>query len=321
MVVLDGATVNPGDNPWDSLRELGTLDVHDRTPAHLVVPRSLGAQILLTNKTPLDRATLEALPTVRLICVLATGINVVDLVAASQCGITVCNVPAYSDDSVAQHVFALLLQMTNAVGVHSAAVASGEWSHSADFSLCKAPLVELAGKTFGVIGYGRIGSRVGEIAQAFGMSVLGYNPSSRPAVPRQPFAWASVEQIFAACDIVSLHCPLTAQNKGFVNAQLLATMREGSILMNTARGDLIDEPALAKALALGRPAAAALDVLSKEPPPLNHPLVGNPRCLITPHVAWATLAARRRLMAIVRGNVDAFVRGIPHNVVAYPADI
>jgi glycerate dehydrogenase len=316
IVVLDGATLDPGDNPFDRLAAFGAFEVHARTPTDLVVERALGAEVVLTNKTPLDAATLEALPGLRLVCVLATGVNVVDLFAARRLGIVVCNVPGYSAESVAQHVFALVLEATNAVGEHALAVRDGQWSRSVDFSFWKRPLVELAGLTLGIVGHGAIGARVGCIGHALGMRVAAFSPSRRVGADYEGFRWASVKEIFAQADVVTLHCPLTTDNARFVDATLLASMRPGSILVNTARGALVDEAALASALDAGRPAFAALDVLAVEPPPASHPLTGHPRCIVTPHVAWATLAARRRLMDVTIANVAAFAAGSPQNRVA-----
>ena len=315
MVVLDGATLDPGDNPWDEIAALGALEVHPRTPRDRVLERVCGAEVVLTNKTVLDAAVFEAAAGLRLVCVLATGVNVVDLAAAARHDVTVCNVPGYAAESVAQHTFALLLEVTNAVGEHAAAVRRGEWARAADFSLCLRPLTQLAGKSIGIVGHGRIGARVGEIAQAFGMRVMAFSPGRRSGAACEGFAWASVAEIFAQCDVVSLHCPLTPGNVRFVNAALLATMREGAILLNTARGDLVDEAALAAELDACRPAGAALDVLSVEPPPPDHVLAVHPRCLVTSHVAWATLAARRRLMGVTAANIRAFAAGRPQNVI------
>jgi glycerate dehydrogenase len=315
IVVLDGATVDPGDNPWHAVERLGPLEVHARTPRELVAERSRGAEVVLTNKTVLDAAAFDALPELRLVCVLATGVNVVDLDAARSRGVVVCNVPGYSVEAVPQHTFGLILEATNAVGEHAEAVRAGEWARAPDFSMWKRPLVELAGRTIGVVGHGLLGSKVGQIANAFGMNVLAFSPSRRNAGPYDGFAWATIEEIFATADIVSLHCPLTSSNVRFVDAALLATMREGSLLVNTARGDLVDEAALARALDDGRPWMAALDVLSSEPPPADHPLAGHPRCIVTPHIAWASLAARRRLMQATAANMVAFADGRPQNVV------
>jgi glycerate dehydrogenase len=316
IVVLDGATLDPGDNSFDEIAAFGPLEVHARTAADLVVDRARGAEIVLTNKTVLNGASFEELPDLRMVGVLATGVNVVDMAAAARRGVVVCNVPGYSVPSVAQHVFALLLEVTNAVGEHAAAVRAKEWAACADFSFWKRPLVELAGKTMGIVGHGRIGADAGRIAHAFGMKVLAFSPSQRIGADYEGFAWASLQEIFADSDVVSLHCPLTSQNTRFVDAALLATMREGSVLVNTARGDLVDEAALVAALDHGRPSFAALDVLSVEPPPASHPLASHPRCIVTPHIAWASLAARRRLMDITVANIRAFAEGRPQNVVS-----
>jgi glycerate dehydrogenase len=315
-VVLDAATIDPGDNPWHDIETIGPLEVHARTPRKLVVERARGAEVVLTNKTVLDAAAFDALPGLRLVCVLATGVNVVDLDAARRHHVTVCNVPGYSVEAVPQHTIALILEATNAVGEHASAVRRGEWSRHPDFSMCRQPLVELAGKTVGIVGHGLIGSKVGEVAHAFGMQVLAFSPSRRLAGSYDGFEWATVAEIFANSDVVSLHCPLTSDNTRFVNAALLASMREGSIFVNAARGDLVDEPALAAALDAGRPWMAALDVLSSEPPPADHPLAAHPRCIVTPHIAWASLAARRRLLQITAANIRCFAEGRPQNVVA-----
>lgn len=317
IVVLDGYTLNPGDNPWDALSALGDLTVHDRSTPDETVPRARGAAIVLTNKTHLDAATLAALPDLRYVGVLATGYNVVDVAAARAHGVTVTNVPEYGTDFVAQHVFALLLEITNAVGEHDTAVHAGEWQRCPDFSFWKRPLLELAGLTMGIVGYGRIGRRVGDVARALGMRVLA---SVRPGAPVPPATatetWCDLETLFTTSDVVSLHCPLTADNTRFVNAALLARMKRGAILVNTARGPLVDEQGLAEALAAGTIAGAGLDVVSVEPIRADNPLLRAPRCVITPHVAWASLAARRRLMATAVDNVRGFLAGKPQNVVS-----
>ena len=322
IVVLDGATLNPGyrpgadpgDNPWDAVAALGELVVHERTPRELVRERAAGASVLLTNKTPIDADTIRALPDLKLICVLATGADIVDADAAASCGVVVCNVPEYATDSVAQHVFALLLECTNAVGDHAAAVRAGQWQQSPDWCFRTQPTIELAGKTMGIVGYGRIGSRVGGLAQAFGMHVLTAGTShAQPG--SDPFVeWTTMARVFAESDVVTLHCPLTRRSAGFVNASLLSSMKPHSILINTSRGGLIDEHALAAALAKGRPGAAALDVLSVEPARDNNPLLAAPNAVITPHMAWSTLAARQRLMRETAANVAAFLQGTPRNV-------
>lgn len=317
IVVLDGHTLNPGDNPWDELAALGDLTVHVRSAADEVVPRALGAEVVLTNKTHLDAAALAALPGLRFVGVLATGYNVVDVAAARAHGITVSNVPEYGTDFVAQHVFALLLELANAVGEHDAAVHAGEWQRCPDFSFWTRPLLELAGLTMGIVGYGRIGRRVGDIARALGMRVLA---SARPGRPLPPATetetWCGLDELFATSDVVTLHCPLTADNERFVNAQVLGRMKRSAFLINAARGQLVDEAALADALAAGTIAGAGLDVVSAEPIDADNPLLRAPNCVITPHVAWASLAARRRLMATTVANVRAFLAGSPVNVVS-----
>ncbi len=278
----------------------------------MVVERAAGAAIVLTNKTRLDDATLRRLPELRFVAVLATGYDVVDVGAAAALKIPVANVPEYGTDSVAQHVFALLLELCHQVGAHAAAVAAGDWSRSPDFSFWLQPPIELAGKTMGIVGHGRIGRRVAELARAFGMRVI---VASRRRIAEPQLEWAEPAKLFADSDVVSLHCPLTDDTRGFVNAALLATMRHDAFLINTARGPLIDEQALADALRAGRLAGAALDVVSTEPMRADNPLLGAPRCIVTPHLAWASLAARRRLMEATVGNVRAFLAGAPVNVV------
>jgi len=316
LVVLDGYTLNPGDNPWTELTALGELVVHERTAAADVVARSLGAEILLTNKTPLDARTLEQLPGLRGVCVLATGVNVVDVARATTLHIPICNVPAYSTQSTAQHTIALLLELTNRVGAHDRAVHEGGWVRSRDFSFTLAPLIELQGLTLGVVGFGSIGRAVAEIARALGMLVVAAG-EPRPADPaflrRMP-----LDELFRTADVVTLHCPLTEQTRGLVNAARLSTMRPSALLINAARGPLVDEAALADALGRGALAGAALDVLSQEPPSADNPLLTAPRCVITPHHAWATLAARRRAMQVSAQNVRSILDGAPQNQVNRP---
>lgn len=316
IVVLDGHALNPGDNPWDELQALGRLTVHERTPAGLVGERAAGAAIVLTNKTPLTAGTLAALPDLRFVSVLATGYDVVDVEEARRRGIAVSNVPEYGTDSVAQFVFALLLELCHRVGAHDAAVHAGEWTASPDFSLPKSPLVELAGKTMGLVGFGRIGRRVGEIAHALGMGVSAFDPAPVAVPPYAPFARAaSAEEVFRGSDVVSLHCALTASSRNLVGGRLLSLMKPGAFLVNTARGALVDEQALAQALGRGSLAGAALDVVSAEPIRADNPLLAAPRCLLTPHIAWASLEARRRLMRTTVENVRAFLAGAPRNTV------
>ena len=320
MVVLDGYTLNPGDNSWSQLAALGELAVYDRTPPEQIVQRARAAAIVLTNKTPLAAPTIEQLGALRFVSVLATGYNIVDVAAARQRGIPVSNVPEYGTDSVAQHAFALLLELCQQVARHDAAVKAGEWSAAADFCFWKSPPLELAGLTIGIVGFGRIGRRVAELARAFGMRVTAADGtaaggSRRPRVADQPVEWTDIPSLFAQSDVVTLHCPLTGENAGFVNASLLQRMKPTAYLINTARGGLVDEPALAAALDAGQLAGAAVDVVSAEPIRPDNPLLRARHCIITPHMAWGSLAARRRLMATTVKNVEAFLAGRPINVV------
>lgn len=312
--MLDGHVLNPGDNPWTALEQLGDLVVYDRTPPDQIVERARAAHVVLTNKTPLTRDTLSQLPLLKGVAVLATGYNVVDAAGARQLGIPVCNVPVYGTEGTAQHAFALLLELTNRVGQHAAAVRDGEWVRSVDFSFWLHPVVELTGLTLGVVGYGRIGQRVAHLARAFGMRVWATRPSNPPALP-DGIEYRTLPEIFASCDVVSLHCPLTPHTERLVRRDLLATMKDSALLVNTARGALIDEADLAEALRSGRIAGAALDVVTVEPMAADNPLRSAPNCLITPHIAWTSLPARRRLMAITVENVHGLIAGRPRNVV------
>lgn len=313
IVVLDGYTLNPGDLSWEDLESLGECVVYDRTPPDEVLTRSRGAAILLTNKVVLDRGTMAQLPELKYIGVLATGYNIVDVEAARECGVVVTNVPAYSTSSVVQMAFAHLLNLCLHVAQHSERVRSGKWGASKDFCFWEYPLVELAGLTMGIVGFGRIGRGVARVASAFGMEVLVFDPlvdvaSVEGAVP------VDLETVFTESDVVSLHCPLTEQNRGFVNARLLSLMKKSAFLINTSRGPVIDEAALADALNQERIAGAGLDVLTEEPP-VDSPLLQAKNCFLTPHIAWATGAARVRLMHAVVENVKAFLRGEALNVV------
>jgi glycerate dehydrogenase len=310
IVVLDGHTLNPGDNPWDEIARLGDFVVYDRTTREDVAGRARGADIVLTNKTPIDARAIDALPDLRFVAVLATGYDVVDLAAARARGVAVSNVPEYGTASVAQHVFALLLELSNRICLHAAAVAAGEWTRSPDFSFWKTPIVELAGKKLGVVGLGRIGRRVAEIGRAFGMEVICAGRSPAAGVPSR-----TVDELFSEADVVSLHCPLTLENRRFVDRDLLRRMKPSAFFINTARGGLVDEEALREALEARWLAGAALDVVSKEPIEPENPLLGAPNLILTPHLAWASLAARRRLMEVTRRNVEAFLAGRPIHVV------
>ncbi len=313
IVVLDSYTMNPGDLDDTPLRALGDCDIYPRTPPEHVFERCLGADIVLTNKVVLSAEHFHQLPQLRYIGVLATGTNVVDLEAARRHGIVVTNVPAYSTASVVQMVFALLLEMTQQVGLHNSKVQQGEWQQCADFSFTVAPLVELQDKTLGIIGFGSIGRGVAAVARAFGMKVLVHTRT--PSAVGTGVLHTSLDNLFAQSDVISLHCPLTPDSHHLVNRARLAQMRPGSYLINTGRGPLVDERALAAALKSGHLAGAAVDVLSEEPPRQGSPLLGANNCIVTPHIAWATTAARQRLLDTVIANIRAFIDGKPVNQV------
>ncbi len=314
IIVLDGYTLNPGDLSWAGLEALGDCTIHDRTSPEKTLARSGGAEILLTNKTVLTRETIEALPALRYIGVLATGHNVVDVDAARERHIPVTNVPTYGTRSVAQMVFAHVLNLTQQVAHHARTVRDGTWSRSEDFCYWDDPLEELEGKAMGIVGYGRIGKSTAQLALAFGMHVFVHDPVTPDNLPVGITA-VDLDTLFRESDIVSLHCPLTDENAGFVNDRMLAAMKPTAFLVNTSRGPLIDEPALAGALNAGRIAGAGLDVLSVEPPAEDNPLLSAANCHITPHIAWATRSARSRLLAAAVDNVRAFLEGAPENVV------
>lgn len=315
IVVLDGYAANPGDLDWTPLKALGEVEIYDRTPAILTLERAAGAQAVLTNKVLFGAAEMAALPELRYLGVLATGYNVIDVAAAQTRNIVVTNVPAYSTPSVAQHTFALLLELTRGAGHHGDLVRRGRWSTAPDFSFWETPQVEFAGLTFGIVGFGAIGQAVARIARAFDMRVLVHTRHPEPS--RWPeVAFVALDKLFARADVVSLHCPLTESTRGMVNATRLAAMKPTAYLINTGRGPLVDETALAAALHAGQIAGAGLDVLSQEPPPAGNPLLAAPNCVITPHLAWATRAARQRLLDVAVDNVRAFVEGKAQNRVA-----
>jgi glycerate dehydrogenase len=315
IVVLDGYCLNPGDLSWDELRRFGEVEIFDRTVEGEVVARAAGAAIAFTNKTPFSAATLRQLPELRYIGVLATGYNVVDVAAAGQQGIVVSNIPTYGTASVAQFVFALLLELCHNVRLHADAVRAGDWSRSPDWSFWKSPLMELAGKTMGIIGFGRIGRQTGRIADALGMRVIANDTYQGDPPAYEGFHWASVEQVLRESDVVSLHSPLFPETQGMIDARRLAWMKASAFLINTSRGPLVVDQDLADALNTGRLAGAGLDVLSVEPPAGTNPLLTARNCLVTPHIAWATKEARSRLMAAAIANVAAFLSGQPQNVV------
>lgn len=313
IVVLDGYVLNPGDLSWEPLKRLGQCAIYDRTPPGQTAARAREAGIVITNKTVLDADVIDALPELRYVGVLATGYNVVDTAAAARRGIVVTNVPAYSTDSVAQMVFAHLLNLTQHVAEHADGVREGTWSACEDFCYWQFPLVELAGRTMGVIGYGRIGRSVARCADAFGMKVLAHDPLAEIDTPAEP---AALDDLLAASDVVTLHCPLTEATRGLIDADRLARMKPSAFLINASRGPVVVDGALTAALNAGRIAGAGLDVLSSEPPAADNPLLTARNCYITPHIAWATRAARSRLMDIAVDNVRAFLAGRPKNVVA-----
>jgi glycerate dehydrogenase len=315
IVVLDGYALNPGDLSWNKLQDLGDLTVYDRTSAEKVHERAKDAAIVLTNKTPVTSEIINALPSLRYIGVLATGYNVVDVDAAKKKGILVTNVPAYGSKSVAQLTFALLLELCHHVQRHSDAVMEGKWSRSADWSFWNYPLMELAGKTIGIIGFGTIGQQVADIASAFGMNIIAFSRTKTNQTSRNNFRWVTLDQLLSDADVISIHCPLTPETKGMINSSTLKRMKPSAFLLNTSRGPLIVEKDLADALNSDVIAGAGIDVLSVEPPPAGNPLIKAKNCLITPHIAWATIEARARLMNGVVENVAAFLLGKPMNVV------
>ena len=310
IVILDGLTTNPGDVSWEPLERLGSLTVFDRTAPGDVVARAADADAVLTNKAIVDREQIAALPQLKYVGVLATGFNIVDVAAARERGIPVCNVPEYSTPNVVQATWALILELANRVGYHDRTVHEGHWAACHDFCYWHGDLVELAGRTLGIVGHGRIGRGVAAVGRAFGMWVIHH----RRQAGGDP-ACVDLDTLFRESDVVSLHCPLTPETKGLVDARRLAMMKPTAFLVNTARGPLVDEAALAAALNAGQIAGAAVDVLSVEPPPASNPLLTAKNCVITPHVAWATRDARRRLIDVTAANLAAFAAGQPQNVV------
>lgn len=313
IVVVDGHTLNPGDLDWSPLKDLGTYAVYPRTAPDELIERATSAEIILTNKVVLDAETIASLPKLQYIGVLATGYNVVDLDAAKAREIVVTNIPGYSTASVGQMVFALLLEMSQQVGHHARMVQEGAWSRCADFSFHDRPLFELAGRTFGIVGFGQIGRQVAEVARAFGMKVLVQTANPDKYKDEKWLEFVDIDTLFSECDIISLNCPLTSETKNLVNTARLARVKEGTLLINTGRGDLIDEEAVAEALNDGYLGGFAADVLSSEPPSEDNPLLSAPNCIVTPHIAWATAEARQRLLDIAIANIKAFQDGTPQN--------
>ncbi|MAE65008.1 MAG: glycerate dehydrogenase [Phycisphaeraceae bacterium] len=317
LVVLDGYTLNPGDISWSGFEALGQVSVHDRTPPAQVVPRAMGCAYALTNKVPFTAETLDQLPDLKYIGVLATGYNIVDIAAAGERGVVVTNIPTYGTDSVAQHATALIMALARPIEIHNQAVQDGRWTSNIDWCFALAPITELTGKTLGVVGIGRIGQAVARIGAAMGMKIIAHDeyPPAPEHLAGLNVEMLDVDEVFRRADVVTLHCPLTEKTEHLVNADRLGMMKSSAIVINTSRGPLIDNAALAEALKAGTIAGAGLDVLDVEPPPADNPLLGAPNCVITPHIAWYAQAARQRLMDIAVDNLNAFLAGSPVNVV------
>lgn len=315
IVNLDGYTTNPGDLSWDGIKRFGDYTVYDRTPADKVIERAKGANILIINKTVVTKEILDALsPELEYIGLQSTGYNVVDCEHARKLGVTVCNIPSYSTNAVAQLVFAFILQITNEVTLHADAVRNGEWCRCEDFCFWKKPLTELAGKTIGIIGFGAIGQKVAQISRAFDMKILAYNPRPKSA-GNLDVAFTDMDTLLKKSDIITCHCPLTSETKGLINAENIAKMKNSAIFINTSRGPVVDEQALADALNSSKIRAAGLDVLETEPARTDNPLLTAKNCYITPHIAWAALETRARLLKILEENLEAYISGKPQNVV------
>lgn len=319
-IILDAYTLNPGDLNWGPLTELANFTIYERTSfstndIQLIIERSKEAEIILTNKTPITKEVIKELPKLKYIGVLATGYDVVDIHAANERNIVVTNIPAYGTNTVAQMTFSLLLELTNHVGLHHQAVKQGEWTSNQDWCFFRKPLLELTGKTLGIIGYGRIGQATSKIAQAFGMNVIASKRTPNKDLETNQMKFASLDELYAKSDVISLHCPLTEENKGMINKDSIQKMKDGVLIINTARGALIQEADLAEALNNGKVGGAAVDVVSSEPIKENNPLLHAKNCIITPHIAWATKEARQRLLEIAVDNVKSFLTGNPINKV------
>jgi len=315
IVVLDGYTLNPGDLSWDELNQLGNVVVYDRTPADKTVERIADAEIVITNKTVINNAVLEASPAIRYIGVLATGYNVVDVESAKAKGIPVCNIPSYGTAAVGQFAIALLLEICHHIGAHAQSVAAGEWAQQPDFCYWNHPLIELDGKSMGIIGFGRIGQQTARIAQALGMRILAHDRNQHTDLESDTLKYVTLETLFAEADVISLHCPLFEETTGIINKSTISRMKDGVIILNTSRGPLVVEADLAEALNSGKVFAAGLDVVSAEPIKNDNPLLTAKNCIITPHIAWAPIEARSRLLAIAVENLKAFLAGTPVNIV------
>ena len=315
IVVLDGYTLNPGDISWEGMEAFGEVTVYDRTKAEDVVERIGDAEVVYTNKTPITKETMDACPGMKFIGVLATGYNIVDVAAAKEKGIPVSNIPTYGTAAVSQFAIALLLELCHHIGEHSDAVKAGEWTSNPDWCFWKYPLVELAGKNMGIIGFGRIGQDTGKIAQALGMKVLAYDAFKRPELESDTCKYVDLDTLLAQSDVISLHCPLFPDTEGIINKDTIAKMKDGVMIINDSRGPLIVEQDLRDALDSGKVAGAALDVVSTEPIQMNNPLLGAKNVILTPHIAWAPKESRQRLMDIAVDNLKCYVDGKPQNVV------
>lgn len=314
-VILDGYTTNPGDLSWDWLENACDLTVYDRTSHDAIIERCKGYDIIITNKTPLSKQTLEQLPECKFIALLSTGYNIIDCEYAASRNIPVSNIPAYSTAAVAQLTFAFILELCNKVAIHNAEVKQGRWSECKDFCFWRSPLQELYGKTFGIFGFGSIGRTVAKIAAAFGMNVIAHTANPDKYKNEKDVRFVSLDELLQESDIVSMHCPLTPQTQGIVNEEFLSKMKKTAYLINTSRGPVLDEEAVASALKSGRIAGAGVDVLSTEPPKSDNPLLSCDNCLITPHIAWAAFETRERLLSVLKQNIFAFLDGKPINTV------
>ena len=313
IVILDGKGINPGDLTWECFNKYGTVDVYDKTPTpEQTVVRLQGATVAVTNKTPIDGAILDACPDVKLICVLATGYNVIDCAAAKERGVPVCNVPDYGTSAVSQFAFGLLLEICHQIGHHNKLVHDGVWTACPSFCFWDTPQMELAGKTIGIIGFGRIGQATGRIAKAFGMEVLACSRTHYEGVDAE---YVELDELLSRADVISIHCPLTEKTQGLINRETLAKMKDDAILINTSRGPILDEAAVKEALISGKLRYAAMDVACVEPIPADSPLLSAPNCIITPHMAWAPAESRQRILDSTVRSIDAFLAGSPVNVV------
>ncbi len=315
IVVLDSYALNPGDLSWNWLESLGECEIHHRTPPDKILSRCEGADIILTNKTPLTKETLSKLSNLKYIALLSTGYNIVDWEYAKEIGVPVSNIPAYSTNAVAQLAFSLILEITNAVGLHSESVKSGEWSSCPDFCYWKTPLTELCGKTLGIVGFGQIGQAVADIAEAFKMNIIAVSGHETDQSHRKNFRWTDIDTLARESDIISFHCPLTEKTTNLVNKEFIDKCKDGAIIINTSRGPVVNDTDLADALNNDKLRGAGLDVLTFEPPKADNPLLSAKNCFITPHIAWAGFETRERLMNILKENVIAYLNGNPQNVV------